>query len=49
MRIFRYKFDQNCTKNEEFDFFEGQEGKEEEVDLHFKILLATYENFLIQI
>ena len=40
MKMFRFKFDQNRTKNEEFDFFEGQGGGEEEVDLHFKILLS---------
>ena len=39
MKMFRFKFDQNRTKNEEFVFFEGQEGREEEVDLHFKVLL----------
>ena len=38
--MFRFKFYQNLTKNEEFDFFEGQEGGEEEVDLHFKIVLS---------
>ena len=38
--MFRFKFDQIRTKTEEFDFFEGQGGEEEEVDLHFKILLS---------
>ena len=32
MKMFRFKFYQNRTKNEEFDFFEGQGGGEEEVD-----------------
>ena len=40
MNVFWFKFDQNRTKNEEFDFFKGQGGGEEEVDLHFKILLS---------
>ena len=40
MKMFRFKFDQNCTENEEFDFFEGQGEGEEEVDLYFKILLS---------
>ena len=35
MKMFRFKFDQNRTKNEEFDFFKVQGGEEEEVDLHF--------------
>ena len=25
MKMFRFKLDQNRTKNEEFDFFEGRE------------------------
>ena len=40
MQFFRFKFDQSCTKNEEFYFFEGQGGREEEVDLHFKIIFS---------
>ena len=39
--MFWFQFDQNCTKDEEFDFFEGQGGGEEEVNLHFKILLLN--------
>ena len=40
--MFLFNFDENHTKNEEFDFFEGQEGGrgEEKVNLHFKILLS---------
>ena len=40
MKMFRFKFDKKNTKNEEFDFFEGQGGGEEEGDLHFKIVLS---------
>ena len=43
MKMLRFKFDQNCTKNEEFDIFKGQGewgGRGEEVDLHLKILLS---------
>ena len=29
MKIFPFKFDQNCKQNEEFDFFEGQGGRGE--------------------
>ena len=40
MKMFRFKFNQNHTKTEEFDFFEGQAGgEEEEENLDFKILL----------
>ena len=39
MKMFRFKFDKNRTKNEEFDLFEGQGGGEKEADLHLKILL----------
>ena len=38
--MFRFKFDQNRTKNKEFDFFEGQGRGEEEGDVHFKIVLS---------
>ena len=40
MKMLCLKFHQYCTINEEFDFFEGQGGGEEEGDLHFKILLS---------
>ena len=38
--MFRVKFDQHRTKNEEFDFSKVR-GGEEEVKLHFKILLLV--------
>ena len=34
-----FKFEQNHTINELFDFFEGQGEREEEGDFHFKIVL----------
>ena len=43
MNIFRIKLNQNCTKSEEFDFFEGRrvEGEGgEDGDLHFQILIS---------
>ena len=41
MKMFRFKFDQNLNKNEEFDFFEAREGGgEEEWDHHFLILTS---------
>ena len=41
MKMFRFKLKKKNTKNEEFNFFEGQGGGQEEGDPHFKIVLSN--------
>ena len=42
MKRFRFKFDEKSTKNEEFDFFEGPGGGEEEGNPPFQNRTLNY-------